>query len=154
MRKGFTIVVFLLLGYFFHLAVGWAKGQSFAWYSQLAVPDWTPTKVGFQRIWAAVFILISITGALFWLAPRGKERNRALGLWVGMFLFSAAWHFSFYYFQSLLACAVSITALVFVVALAIRAARKVDEAAIVFLVPYELWIIYAAVLFWTIYFMN
>lgn len=154
MRKGITIVVFLLIGYLFHLSVDWAKMQSFDWVNLLSLPVWTPTETGFQRIWAGIYILVSVSGALFWLAPKERERTEALLLWCGIVLLSAAWHFSFFYFHSLLASAVSVSLLLLVVGFAIRIAKKVDEAAAIFLAAYQLWNLYAAALFWAIFFMN
>lgn len=154
MRKGLTIIVFLLLGYLFHLSVDWARMQSFDWASLYWLPSWTPTEAGFQRIWAGIYILVSISGALFWLAPRETERTKAVFLWCGIVVLSAAWHFAFFYFHSLLATALSASLLLVVVGFAMRAAKKVDEAAAVFLAAYQIWNLYAAVLFWTIFFMN
>lgn len=154
MKKGIVIISFLLLGFFLHLGVNWAKKESLEWFSGLSLPAWMPSSLNFTRIWAGAFIFNSISGALLWLGPRGRPRTLALEIWGVQFILNGIWHFTFYYFHNPLLTACDLTLLVFVLAVCIFAAKRVDPAAAVLLIPYGVWVFYATNLFWTIYAMN
>lgn len=59
MKKGVTILAFLLLIFFVHIGLQWIEKQALGWYHTLALPSWTVTQLGLVRIWLAVYFYLN-----------------------------------------------------------------------------------------------
>ena len=146
MKKGFTIVVFLVVVFLIHLVNDVAKRHGVVWYESLHLPVWAPTVTGLTRIWAAMFIFKTVAGALLWVAHKAKARTLALELWFAHLALDSLWHFLFFYLHDLFFTSVTFGVLILAIALLLYVSKKVDKAAFCLLIPYEIWLVYALAL--------
>lgn len=117
------------------------------WYAGLAKPWWTPPNGVFPYVWSTLYALMAIALWLLWdRAQPGRLRTLAIGLFFVQLALNAAWSPVFFGLHATRA-ALAIIALLFVVLLAtILAAARVNQPAALLLVPYAIWIGYAATL--------
>lgn len=127
-----------------------AFGPDSAWFQGLEEPAFYPPEVAFPVAWTLLFTLLGLALWLVWRAD-APARGAALGLFVAQMAANVAWTPAFFGLESIgLGLAVIVVLWVLVVA-TIAAFRRVDRRAAALLVPYLLWITFAAALnfeFW------
>ncbi len=116
-----------------------------AWFRALEKPAFYPPEIAFPVVWTALFTLLGVALWLVWRAD-GPGRRLALGLFVVQMVFNVAWTPVFFSAQELFAGLVVIVALWGLLVATIVAFRRVDRRAAALLVPYLLWVTFAAVL--------
>jgi tryptophan-rich sensory protein len=122
-------------------------GPDSAWFQSLAKPAIYPPGWAFGVVWTALFTLLGVALALVWLAGTDRRAVRvALALFAVQMAFNVAWTPAFFALENLtLGLAVIVALWPLVVATAAAFAR-VDRRAGALLVPYLLWVTFAAVL--------
>ncbi len=126
-----------------------------AWYATLERPGFAPPNDVFPVVWTVLYAMMAIAAWLFWRAE-GKDEDRKLGLiWFGIQLaLNVAWSFAFFWLQSpafglfvilLLLVAITITIVLF---------DRSSRFAALLLVPYLLWVCFAAGLNFAFWFLN
>ena len=116
-----------------------------AWYAYLVKPSWTPPSWVFGPVWTLLYLLMGIAAVLVW--RMGKQgRARALTVYGVQLVLNALWSVVFFGLHApAVAFAVIIVlwlAIVWLIALFARHSRT----AAWLLVPYLLWVTYAATL--------
>jgi benzodiazapine receptor len=125
------------------------------WYASLEKPSFNPPSWLFGPVWTALYILMGIALYLVWrkgLAARGVKV--ALLVFLLQLVLNAFWSFAFFGAQSPLAGLVVIIALWATIVATIAAFAPLSRGAAVLLVPYILWVSFAAILNTSIYFLN
>lgn len=118
-----------------------------SWYAGLEKPAWTPPNSVFPVVWTALYALMAVALWRLWdRAPESPARIRAIGLFLIQLALNAAWSPVFFGLHAVWAGLVVILALLVALAAALRAALQADEVAPWLLVPYLLWVAYAATL--------
>jgi tryptophan-rich sensory protein len=145
-KKGFTIVVFLIVVFCLHLISNLAKKHGIEWYQSLPLPFWAPTSSGIDRIWAGKFIFKAVAGALLWIAPKTAQRRLAIELWVAMVAADLVWPYLFFFAQAPLLTAIALLVEMAICGYLLAVSRRVDKAAFFFLIPYEAWLLFALAL--------
>jgi tryptophan-rich sensory protein len=129
-------------------------GPDSAWFQQLTTPELYPPGWVFGVVWTGLFTLLGIGLALVWLAGTDRRDVRiALGLFALQMAFNVAWTPAFFALENLLLGLVVIVSLWPLVIVTIAAFASVDRRAGALLVPYLLWVTFAAVLnyqFWAV----
>ena len=122
-------------------------GPESAWFQQLTKPAIYPPGWAFGVVWTALFTLLGVALALVWLAgPDRREVRIALALFALQMAFNVAWTPAFFALENLrLGLAVIVALWPLVVATAVSFAR-IDRRAGALLVPYLLWVTFAALL--------
>lgn len=126
-----------------------------AWYDALDKPAFTPPGWLFGPVWTLLYALMGIAAFLVW--RQGTERpdvRRALGLFVAQLVLNGIWTPVFFGAESAAGGAVVIVALWVVLLLTVVAFFRIERVAGWLLVPYLLWVSYAAALNLTIWAMN
>ena len=116
-----------------------------AWFRALEKPAFYPPEIAFPVVWTALFTLLGVALWLVWRAD-GPGRRLALGLFAVQMALNVAWTPVFFSAQELFAGLVVIVALWGLLVATIVAFRRVDRRAAALLVPYLLWVTFAAVL--------
>ena len=128
------------------------SGPGSSWFQALAKPSIYPPPWLFGVVWTALFTLIGIALALVWLSDAdSRARTLALAAFVGQMVLNVAWTPAFFAAENLFAGLVVIVALWPAVLVTIVAFDRVDRRAALLLVPYLVWVTFAAVLnyqFW------
>lgn len=125
------------------------------WYAGLVKPPLTPLSAVFGPVWTALYILMSV--ASFLVIKIGWQRKdvRSATLWYGwQLLLNMLWSLVFFGLQSPLLGLVVITALWASILMTIRKFFRLSKTAAILLLPYVLWVTFAAYLNYGIYARN
>jgi tryptophan-rich sensory protein len=125
------------------------------WYPTLTTPPFNPPGWVFGPVWVTLFALMGVAAWLVWRAGLDDRGVRvALALFGVQFALNVAWSGAFFGLRSPLAGLVVIAALWLAIVATIRAFDRVDRRAALLLVPYLLWVSFAAVLNFELWRLN
>jgi tryptophan-rich sensory protein len=131
-----------------------SAGAMAGWYQSLAKPAWTPTGWPFGPIRAALYASLAVAAGIVWFARDREDVCRPLGYFGVLLSATLAWSVFFFGFRSPLLGLLDLTVLWAATALTAGEFFRVNKLAGILLVPYGLWITYAAVLNADILLMN
>ncbi len=124
------------------------------WYRRLRKPSWQPPGAVFGPVWSVLYAMIA-TSMLTVRRRAGEQGQRPLFVLYGSNLaLNLAWSFIFFRGRSPLAAGVEVVALEGTTIALIVRAWPVSRLASLLLVPYALWVAFAAALTWTIVRLN
>ena len=125
------------------------------WYPQLMKPSFSPPDWIFAPVWTILYVMMGYSAYLVW-----QKKESALGVksalsWFSIqLLINTSWSFVFFKFQSLVGGLLVIVALWSTIILTIVKFRKISRTASSLLMPYLLWVSFAAVLNFTLWRLN
>jgi len=125
------------------------------WYATLQKPPFTPPNWLFAPAWATLYLLMGISAFIIWRRGLGNPQvKRALFLFVIQLVLNTLWSVVFFGFESPLYGVIVIAALWIAILFTILKFFKVSSMAAVLLLPYILWVTFAAVLNVSIWVLN
>jgi len=129
------------------------------WYSALAKPALTPPNFIFPIVWTILYILMGIALYLVWTSSirysqDNKKRRTAIKYFLIQLVLNALWSILFFGLESPISGLVCIVALWLFVLLTIDKFYTISRKASYLLVPYILWITFAAYLNLMIFVLN
>jgi len=143
-----TVPAILLLGFLSGRSV--ATGADNPWYVALVKPSVTPPGWVFPVAWTTLYILIGLALAMVLNARGARLRWVGVGLFVTQFLLNLAWTPTFFGAHQVgTALAIIVAMLVIAIATTVVFGR-IRTAAAWLMVPYLVWISFAAMLTWRI----
>jgi tryptophan-rich sensory protein len=125
------------------------------WYAGIMKPDLNPPAWVFGPVWTTLFALMGIAAFLVW--KKGLDRRDvkiALGIFMGQLVLNTLWSIIFFGFKSPGVAFVEIIFLWLAILATIIAFAKISKPAAWLLVPYILWVSFAAYLNYSIYALN
>jgi len=125
------------------------------WYAQLEKPTFNPPNWVFAPVWTLLFLLMGIS--LYLIVSKGVENKKvktALSIFVIQLTLNILWSFLFFGLQSLLYAFIEIIILGLAILLTIISFYKISKTAAYLLLPYVLWVSFAAVLNFSILILN
>lgn len=125
-----------------------------SFYSQLALPTWAPPGWLFGPVWLILYTMMAVSAWLVWRTDNDKAKRRALFIFLVQLFPNALWSWLFFYWKSGAASFANIVFLWLLIILTIIAFWKVKPLSGVLLVPYLLWVSFAATLNLVIWRMN
>lgn len=137
---GFVVAINLIGG-----APGFVFGPDTTWFRGLEKPTFYPPEIAFPVVWTLLFTLLGLALWLVWRTD-APARRLALGLFVVQLAVNVTWTPAFFGLESLTAGLAVIVVLWLLIIATIEAFRRVDRRAALLLVPYLLWVTFAAVL--------
>ena len=150
-----TILASVLLVNVVGAAPALLAGPNSPWFQQLAKPALYPPPWVFGVVWTALFTLLGVALALVWLAGSKRRDVRvAVALFALQMAFNVAWTPTFFALENLLLGLAVIVSLWPLVLATIVAFASVDRRAAVLVVPYLLWVTFAAVLNYQFWVLN
>jgi translocator protein len=155
-RRDALVLVGLLAAVFVAGALGAVVTipQIPGWYRAIAKPDWTPPDQVFGPAWTTLYVLMAIAAFLVWRRPDGPGQRRALVLWWAQLAANALWSPLFFGLHRLGLALADIALLWLLVLATIVAFRPVRGLAAGLLVPYLLWVSFAAALNTAVWQLN
>jgi benzodiazapine receptor len=141
------------------LSVGWI-GSLFTdsvsvWYQNLNKPVFNPPGWIFAPVWTVLYIMMGISAYLIWQKGVPKRKVKiALIFFTVQLLLNAIWTPLFFGLNSPFAAFVDIIFLWLAILTTIVLFYKLSRAAAFLLIPYILWVTFAAVLNFSIMVMN
>ncbi len=134
--------------------VGGALTELGPWYENLKKPSWQPPGFLFGPVWTVLFIMIGVSAALAWMSAGPDAKGTVVALFAINAIFNMAWSGLFFKarrpdwaFYEVIPFWISIAVL-------IVALWPVSQTASWLLVPYALWVAFAAVLNRTVARLN
>ena len=152
-RKVFTFWVVLceLVG----IISGFLSRDGIREYSQnILKPAFTPPSWLFPLIWTILFALMGFSAAHVYLSPSTKERSKGLNLFVVQLVVNFFWPLFFFNLQAFGFSFFWLILLWIFVVLTVTKFKKIDKRVAWLLVPYLLWLTFAAVLNGAVWLMN
>ena len=125
------------------------------WYATLQKPPFTPPNWLFAPAWITLYLLMGISAFIIW--RRGLDNRwvkQALIVFLIQLVLNALWSIAFFGLESPLYGVIVIATLWVAILLTILKFFKVSSVAAVLLLPYILWVTFAAVLNISIWVLN
>ena len=123
------------------------------WYVSLKKPIFNPPNWVFGPVWTILFLLMGISLYLVW--SKGFEKNKiALYLFIAQFILNILWSALFFGLRLPLAAFIEIILLWLAILATIITFYRISSAAGLILIPYLLWVSFAAVLNFSIWMLN
>jgi tryptophan-rich sensory protein len=122
-------------------------------YATLARPAWAPPASVFGPAWTVLYLMMAIAAVLAWRA-QGPGKSVAMALFAMQLAFNGLWSWLFFGFHLGALALIDIALLWLVVLATIRAFWRLRPLAGALLVPYLLWISFAAALNFAVWRMN
>jgi len=125
------------------------------WYANLEKPSFTPPNWVFSPVWITLFVLMGIAAFLVWNKGLSDQRVKiALSIFAVQLILNVLWSVMFFGLRSPLAGLIEIAILWIAILLSILYFLKVSNIAGILLMPYILWVSFAAVLNASIWKLN
>ena len=125
------------------------------WYAKLKKPSFTPPNSVFGPVWITLYLMMGISLYIIWEKGTRKKASRsALKIFAVQLVLNALWSMLFFGLKSPLLAFIGIVFLWTAILLTIRYFHKISRTAAYLLIPYILWVSFAAVLNFSIYYLN
>ena len=124
------------------------------WYRTISKPEWNPPNWVFGPVWTTLYVLMGIAMYLIWTKPRTEERQRALYLNAAQLILNFFWSLIFFNLLAIGAALGEILLLWVLIVATMFAYDKVYKPAAWFLLPYIIWVSFAAILNMAIWRLN
>lgn len=134
-----------------------------SWYDEIAKPPFTPPSWIFAPAWITLYTLMGISLYLIWMeitsppfqeGKKKKQAQTALLLFAGQLFLNVLWSFIFFGMQSPLYGLIEIILLWLVIMATMIAFWRIKKTAALLLIPYLLWVTFAATLTYSIFILN
>lgn len=125
------------------------------WYVHINKPGFTPPNWIFGPVWITLYLLMGISLFLVWNAEiNTKVKQAALVLFFIQLILNILWSYFFFYLQSPLYGLIEIVILLIFIIFTMLRFFTIRPLAGFLLVPYVLWVGFAAVLNYSIWQLN
>ena len=129
--------------------------QSIAtWYATLSKPAFSPPNWIFGPAWTLLYILMGISLYMVWTSERNKSIKSASALFGAQLGLNVLWSIIFFGLKSPFYAFIEIIMLWIAIVLTIRSFQKISRPAALLLVPYVLWVSFAAFLNYSVWMLN
>jgi len=132
----------------------YTSGSLTTWYATLAKPLFNPPNWIFAPVWITLFLLMGISLWLVWQKEKKKNINTAFVFFSIQLVLNAMWSAFFFGMQNPLYALIDIALLWLAILATILSFWKISKPAAYLLVPYILWVSFAAVLNFYIWRLN
>lgn len=119
-----------------------------SWYATLSKPFFSPPNWIFGPVWTILYILMGVSLYLVWL-----KKKVPTVFWVQLIL-NAVWSIIFFGIKNPALALVDIAAFWIAIVLTIKTFYKINKVAGNLLIPYLLWVSFAAFLNYNIWILN
>jgi benzodiazapine receptor len=124
------------------------------WYAALVKPPWVPPPQWFGPAWTILYVLMAIAAWMIWRERYHRARAIALSAYAAQLLLNALFSPVFFGLKSIGAGLFDIVALWIALAWTVREFARVRAAAALILIPYVLWVTFAAAMMLSIWRLN
>lgn len=125
-----------------------------SWYQTIYRPTWNPPSWLFGPVWTLLYILMGVALYLVWSKKQTKGKNLAMSIFLVQLILNAFWSVIFFGLGNFWFAFVEIVFLWLFIVLTIAQFWKINKTASLLLLPYILWVSFAAFLNFTIATLN
>ena len=122
-------------------------------YQELVRPDWAPPAKLFGPVWSVLYLLMGVSSWLVW-RERATVTRQALTWYIVQLAINALWSWVFFVWRQGQWAFVHILVLWILIVATIALFRRVRPLAGVLLLPYLVWVSFAAVLAYRVWQLN
>ena len=145
-KLAISILIPLGLGFLVGLLSGSGDG-----YNEIIQPSFAPPGWLFPVIWSILYILMGVSD---YLVKDNLNTNSSLSIYKIQLVVNLLWSFIFFKFKLFLLSFLWIILLIFLVVNMIKKYISINKTSAYLQIPYLLWIIFAAILNFSIYLLN
>ena len=131
-----------------------ASAQAATFYGQLSQPSWAPPAWLFGPVWSVLYVLMAVSAWLVWRERGFQGASTALRLFVIQLVANALWTWLFFVLHLGATSMAEIALLWLLIAATIFSFSPVHQVAALLLVPYLVWVSFAAALTWALWHLN
>jgi len=155
-QPGGLVLAGLLLGTFAIAAIGgWVTAPNISgWYAHLAKPSFNPPDWLFGPAWSLLYLLMSVATWLAWRAAPEEDRGSLLALYAGQLAINLLWSILFFGLHMPRMAFADCLLLLFAAVTLTKCCRRYSALAAWLVLPYPLWVAFAAVLNGAIVLLN
>lgn len=147
-----SIILCLLAGF---IGSFFTASSISSWYSTLAKPFFNPPNYLFGPVWTLLYILMGISLYIIWTKKSNpKQKKFAIYLFAIQLILNTLWSILFFGLQNPLLAFIEIIFLWAAILLTIINFKKISKPAAYLLIPYILWVSFAAILNFSLYYLN
>lgn len=125
-----------------------------SWYVGLTKPAWNPPNWLFGPVWSFLYLTMAVAAWIVWRRAGFGGASGALGLFVLQLFLNVAWSAVFFGLRSPGPAFVEIVLLWAAILATVTAFWRIAPAAGALMVPYLLWVTFAAILNYAIWRLN
>ena len=150
------LLVNLLIPFIFAAAGGIITVNAVnTWYPGLQKPSFNPPNWLFGPVWSVLFLSIGISAYLIWTKRKHVAHfPRISAIYFIQLILNLGWSWLFFYRHLTGAALIEIFALLLAILINIMVFYKIDKTAGLLLIPYFLWVSFAAILTYNIFILN
>jgi benzodiazapine receptor len=154
-NRWFVLLLFVV-ACFGVAAIGsfWTSSSVNTWYASLRKPSFTPPSWIFAPVWSTLYLLMALSAWLVWKAAGWSGALVALSLFFAQLALNLAWSGLFFGLRRPDLALVDIGFLLAAIVATTLAFRTFSPLASWLLVPYALWVAFAALLNFKIWRLN
>ncbi len=123
------------------------------WYSQLVRPGFTPPGWLFGPVWVVLYTMMGVASYIIWEKDTSDSRD-AIGVYAVQLVLNTFWSILFFGLRNPLYALIEIIVLWVAISYTIYKFYELDEVAAYLMVPYIIWVTFAAVLNYSVYVLN
>ncbi len=131
-----------------------ASVQAGAFYAGLQRPNWAPPGWLFGPVWTLLYTMMGTAAWLVWRRVGLRAGQKALGVFLLQLIFNALWSWLFFAWSLGAWAFVDILLLLGLIAANVILFWRISMAAGLLLIPYGLWVSFAAVLNFAVWQLN
>ena len=127
--------------------------SSFNNYNDIIQPSFAPPGILFPIVWSILYILMGISSYII-SESNSYDKDSCLGIYIIQLIVNLLWSFLFFTFKWYLISFLWILFLIVLVVIMIVMFFKISKLSAYLQIPYLLWLIFAAILNFSIYILN
>jgi len=124
------------------------------WYRDLTKPSWNPPDFLFPIAWTVLYAMMAVAAWLVWGEAEWPAAMVPIGLWLVQLVFNALWSALFFGMKRLDYALADVALLWLAIVATIAAFWPISTVAAWLMVPYLVWVSFAAFLNFTILRLN
>ena len=154
MRKIIKLILSILIP-FVASAIGsiFTANSISTWYINLIKPSFNPPNWVFGPVWTLLYLLMGISLYFVWV-NKSKQKKIALIWFSAQLILNTLWSILFFGLKNPLAAFIEIIILWFTILMTIIYFYRIDKKSAYLLIPYILWVSFAAILNCFIWILN
>ncbi|AWM42300.1 sensory protein TspO [Gemmata obscuriglobus] len=117
-----------------------------SWYEHLPKPDWTPPNWVFGPVWTVMYALMAVAASIVWVSRACDDICCPLSAFGAQLVLNLAWSVCFFGLHSPLLGFLDVCLLWVLVGVTVAEFFLVSRVAGLLLIPYWLWVTFAAIL--------
>ena len=153
-KQALGLVGWLLLSFVVAAIGALASVQAKSFYGQLMQPTWAPPAWLFGPVWSLLYAMMAVAAWLVWREGGWHQNRAALTLFVLQLGFNALWSWLFFAWHMGAWAFADIALLWLLIATTIACFWRVRPLAGALLIPYLLWVSFAALLNYSVWQLN